>query len=62
LRRTRLEREVKQKGTGAVRCDKFEGREARWLGKQAHSSDRLWEMGSTEEGMRTFFLRTIIVG
>ncbi len=32
LRRTRLEREAKQKGMGAVRCDGFEGREARWLG------------------------------
>jgi hypothetical protein len=35
LRRTRLEREAKQTGTGAVRCDGFEGREARWLRGQA---------------------------
>ncbi len=55
LRRTRLEREAKQKRMGAVRCDGFEGREARWLGGQAHSSDRLWEIGKTEEGVRTFF-------
>jgi hypothetical protein len=58
----RLERKAKQKGTGTVRCDRFEGREVWWLGKQAHSSDRLWEMGSTEEGVRTFFLRTVVVG
>jgi hypothetical protein len=45
LKRMRLEREAKQKGIGAVRCDGFEGREARWLGGQAHifSLDRLWE-------------------
>jgi hypothetical protein len=54
----------KKKGMGAVRCDGLGGREeARWLRRtEAHSFDRLWEIGSTERGVRAYFLRTVVVG
>ncbi len=31
------------------------------LEDRRNSSNRLWEIGSTEEGVRTFFLRTVVV-
>jgi len=58
------EKPSKKKGTGAVGCDGFGGREeTRWLRRtEAHYSDRLWETGSTERGVRAYLLRTVVFG
>jgi len=59
-----LREKLSEKRTGAVGCDELGGREeARWPKRtDAHSSDKLWEIGNTEKGVRAYFLRTVVFG